>query len=196
MLSTQRNRRRGSQSSLRQSSNCNIQKVLISLLAIWFLCVVFFVIQVSRDPPSHIPPPLVQTKVTNTNPISFGKQKQPEIIGGLTASDNSPVIEIKGDMHDHAIQFQIISQKLESQKNLPKEQRRIYSDIKLPELPFNQPREVYEEVKREFKAAQWQPPGEERVTPKPTSKPTETVKQDIHNNQDDKDDKDISSGSR
>ena len=125
--------------------------------------------QLSRDPPSHIPPPLVQT---NLKPKPIPKPNNPS-----TKNNNIPQlpeneVEIEGDMHDHAVQFAFISKKLESQKDLPKEQRRIYSDIVLPELSHPQPREVYDMVKQQFKAAEWQPVGEKRETPKPTKKPT------------------------
>ena len=73
-------------------------------------------------------------------------------------------------MH-YSAQYLKISEKLSSQKDLPKEKRRIFSDIELPKLTFSQPREIYETVKQQFKNAEWQPKGETRVTKTEKPKP-------------------------
>eukprot|EP01083_Nonionella_stella_P064766 169108_1 len=149
---------------------CSIRTVLISLLAVWILVVVSFVFQLSRSPPPHSPPSLFLNKPhpplfsAKDNPL-VRSNEPPQPMANLPDKEQLP-------LDPDALLLSQISAKLESQKHLPQEQRRIFSDIQLPPLPFSQPREIYDTVKEQFKNAKWKPESEKNITPKPTKKPT------------------------
>ena len=54
----------------------------------------------------------------------------------------------------------IVNQYLNKNNNnndVPLYKQRIWKDIELPKLPYQQPKSVYQEIKKEFENAQWQP---------------------------------------
>ena len=150
--------------------------ILIALLTIWFLAVIYFVSHLSSTPTVHKPPALFQNSGHSYSDLENVKDRPSVPI--ITHDDNPKTKPDKSvdtgnivTTNNHAQQMAELTRKLKAQSDLPREKRRIWSDIELPEIPFKQPRSVHDKVKEQFKNARWKPKAEQ-TTAKPTKSPT------------------------